>query len=327
MNLNVKWNRNLIGILFMVMALSGAGCVPCMSQDTVTIISSTTTLGSLAEEVGGDHVTVISLVQPGVCPSHFDIRPSHVAEVEQAKLILFHGIEPWLEDLITASGNEDIIRVNLNGPWNTPVLAQAKIEIIRDALITVDPENTSDYEKNAGNAIETLNETSEIIKAEISQYNVSEIPVLCMDWQVSSVEWMGGSIVGSYGPPETLSVKDIDELISIGKDQQALMVIDNLQSGTDVGAQIAAAIGAEHVVFSNYPSAVPGTETVVQMITYNARQFIDAVQKIQTEAEEISQLETQLEKSKEKTQIYGVLAAVFFIVSAVEAVLLYVRKK
>jgi ABC-type Zn uptake system ZnuABC Zn-binding protein ZnuA len=318
--MNRRYVMLFIGILFI------AGSAPCLTDDRVTIICSTTTLGALAEEVGGNQVTVIPLVQPGICPSHFDIRPSHVAEVEQASLILFHGIEPWLEDLITASGNETITRLQLKGPWNTPALVQSKIEAIRDALIAIDPPNTSNYEDNAERAIDELTEVTEAIQAEIAPYNVSEIPVLCMEWQVTFVEWMGFSVVGSYGPPETLSVKDIDLLISIGKEQHAKMVIDNLQSGTDVGAQIAAAIGAEHVVLSNYPSAIPGTETVARMMEYNARQFMESIRKIHAESEEIAELESALKESQEKTQIYMVLTIMLSLICVVEAVLIYVRR-
>ncbi|MBU7031062.1 MAG: zinc ABC transporter substrate-binding protein [Theionarchaea archaeon] len=314
-------------VWFLLGLLLIAGKTPGMADDALSIICSTTTLGALAEEVGGDHVTVISLVQPGVCPSHFDIRPSHVAEVEQAQLILFHGIEPWLEDLITASGNDTITRLNLAGPWNTPPLAQAKIEAIRDALVSIDPVNAAYYQDNADKAIENLILVGESIQANINHYSESEIPVLCMDWQASFVEWMGFAIVGSYGPPETLSMKDIDLLISTGKTEKAQMVIDNLQSGTDIGGQVAAAIGAEHVVLSNYPSAVPGTDTVAQMIEYNARQLIDALQKIAVKTEEMNELETQLEESRESNLIFKVLTLVFLTVSLVEAFLLYVRRK
>jgi ABC-type Zn uptake system ZnuABC Zn-binding protein ZnuA len=317
-------NRRYV-ILFMGILLI-AGSTPCLTDDTVTIICSTTTLGALAEEVGGDHVAVIPLVQPGVCPSHFDIRPSHVAEVEQASLILFHGIEPWLEDLITASGNEAITRVQLKGPWNTPALVQSKIEAIRDALITIDPDNTADYQKNSERAIDKLKNVTDTIQSEIGSYNVSEIPVLCMEWQVTFVEWMGFSVVGSYGPPETLSMKDIDLLITTGKKQNAQIVIDNLQSGTDVGAQIAAAIGAEHVVLSNYPSAVPGTETVASMMEYNARQFMETMDKMYAESEEIVELESALKESQEKTQIYMVLTIILALICVVEALLLYARR-
>ena len=310
-----------MGVLFI------AGSAQGIADDTISIICSTTTLGALAEEVGGDRVTVISLVQPGVCPSHFDIRPSHVADVEQAQLILFHGIEPWLEDLITASGNDTITRLHLTGPWNTPALAQVKIEAIRDALVSIDPGNASYYQNNAEKAIENLIKIGESIQADIDQYTSSEIPVLCMDWQTSFVEWMGFTIVGSYGPPETLSMKDIDLLITTGKTEKAQIVIDNLQSGTDVGSEVAAAIGAEHVALSNYPFAVPGTDTVAQMIEYNARQLTDTIRKIRAETEEINELEARLKESRESNQIFKVLALVFFIVSVVEALLLHVRRK
>ncbi|EMR74443.1 hypothetical protein MBGDF03_01252, partial [Thermoplasmatales archaeon SCGC AB-540-F20] len=52
-------------------------------------------------------------------------------------------------------------------------------------------------------------------------------------------------------------------------------VIDNLQSGTEFGARVASESGASHVIFTNFPGAVPGADTYLEMITYNTQQLIN----------------------------------------------------
>ena len=140
--------------------------IPLMvsADDTIVIVCTTTALETLAEAVGGEKVDVVSLVQPGVCPSHFDVRPSHVAEVSHASVILYHGVEPWLEDLITASQNETAQSVQLSSPWNTPALAIQKIEAIQDVLSEADPENAEYYKENAEKAIQEINAVAESIQ-------------------------------------------------------------------------------------------------------------------------------------------------------------------
>lgn len=296
-----------------------------VSADT-TIVCTTTALEVLAEEVGGTAVEVVSLVQPGVCPSHFDVRPSHIDEVSSASLVLYHGVEPWLEGLITASGNTTVQKMELKGPWNAPLLAVQKIEAVRDALIEVDPENAGYYKENAEKAIADIQKVGDTIKEAADPLDLGSVPVLCMEWQKYLVEWMGFTIAGTYDPPETLSVKDVNDLIKTGKEKGVILVVDNLQSGTEVGAEIAASIGAHHVVLTNFPNAVPETDTLAKMIEYNATQLVTAVKK-HREQGRISELESELKGEKTKRQVYQVIAALFFVLCIVEAVVIYVRQK
>ena len=300
--------------------------VSAVSADsTITVVCTTTALESLVEDVGGEKVDVISLVQPGVCPSHFDVRPSHIQEVGQASLIMYHGVEPWLDDLITASQGHPV-KILIEGPWNTPDFAIGKTERIRDALIQVDPENTEYYTQNAEEIIEEVRKMADAIIKEAEPLQLDTIAVICMDWQKFIVEWMGFEIAGTYPPPETLSVKDVNDLISTGKVENAVLVIDNLQSGTEVGKEIASQIGGYHVVLTNFPHAVPGTDSVPALIEYNARQLLDAVTVYNEEKGEISELKSELEKEKEKKVFFEVISLLLLVVCIVEAVL-YVRKK
>jgi len=55
-----------------------------------------------------------------------------------------------------------------------------------------------------------------------------------MTWQKDFVKWMGFVVVGEFGPPEKLSSADIERLIAMGRENGVEMVVNNLQSGTEV---------------------------------------------------------------------------------------------
>ncbi|MBU7013795.1 MAG: zinc ABC transporter substrate-binding protein [Theionarchaea archaeon] len=312
-------------VVILISALAGGHLTAAEGKPTV--VCTTTALQALAETVGGDRIDVISLVQPGVCPSHFDIRPSHISEVEQASLILYHGVEPWLEGLVEAAGSESLLTLEVTGPWNTPDMASQKIEMIRDALVQIDPENASDYNENAQDATDELQALADSIEKEAASLNSDTVAVLCMEWQQFIVKWMGFSVAGTYPPPETVSVKDIDQLIETGETADVVLVIDNLQSGTDIGSRIAAEIGAYHVILTNFPRAVPETDTIADMIEYNAHQLLTAVQQYQQERETISALEDELEKEKSQGDIYQILTFILAALCCIEGLVLYVRTR
>ncbi|MGD2248588.1 MAG: metal ABC transporter substrate-binding protein [Candidatus Methanofastidiosia archaeon] len=312
-------------VVILALVLVPAAQVEC-SPGQVTVVCTTTALQSVVQQVGGTHVDVITLVQPGICPSHFDVRPSHVADIQKAQLVLYHGMESWLQGLITASGNETITQVQVVGPWNTPELALEKIDTIKDALIAVDPENSQYYTENCNTARTELSDLATTILNKASAEHVKEISVICMEWQKFIVEWMGFSVADTYDPPETLSVKDVNSLIQTGHTYNAVLVIDSLQSGTNVGSQIAADIGAYHVVLTNFPYAVPETDTLAQMIEYNANQLLTAVQTYQ-EHKTIAELEHTLTKERQTTDIFQAVCVILLIVCIAEAVLLYTRQQ
>ncbi len=278
------------------------------------------------EEVGGNRVDAIALVQPGICPDHFDVRPSIVSEINNASMVVYHGIEPWLEDLINASENTKIKKLLLQGPWGTPELAKGKINSIRDALIEIDPKNKSYYEKNAADISLELDALNQKIKADAQKIGVSEYKAIVMAWQKPFSEWIGLQVVETYQPPETLSVQNVENLVQKGKDEGVTFVIDNLQSGTTLGGQMAEEIGGRHIVFSNYTEAIPGTDTISEMIQYNADQLFNSIEEAQNESKEISELKSKITSISNQLIVFQGISAAFLIISLALGAMLYKRK-
>ncbi len=85
-----------------LMALAG----PAIAADTKPkVVATFTIIGDLVEAVGGDAVSVTTLVGPDGDAHVFEPRPSDVAAVAQADLIVANGLgmEPWLARLTEAA--------------------------------------------------------------------------------------------------------------------------------------------------------------------------------------------------------------------------------
>ena len=247
----------------------------------LTVVCTTTVLGDFAEEIGGDRIDVTSIVPAGICPGHYDVTPSAILAVSKAFLVFRHGFEqyfPWFDSMLEASGNEGVEIVDFSSEWNVPALAVENIERMSDELCDVDPCNAAYFRDNEMDLCDTINETAQEIQDEADLLNVGDVKVICMEWQECFVNWTGFNIVATYGPQEGLSLADADILINTGKNENVTLVIDNLQSGTEFGAGLASDVNATQVILTNFPGAIPGTETYAQMIEYNARQLFDALQ-------------------------------------------------
>jgi zinc transport system substrate-binding protein len=72
--------------------------------------------------------------------------------------------------------------------------------------------------------------------------------------QKEPLEWMGFRVIAEYGRPEAMSAREVVRLAKTGRDQHAILVVDNMQSGPDAGKGVAETLKVPHVVLTNFPS-------------------------------------------------------------------------
>src|SRR5205807_91240 len=77
----------------------------------LNVVTSTTDLAALTEEVGGDKVNVESIAKGYQDPHFVEAKPSFLLKLRQADLLIAVGLQleiGWLPPLITQSGNPRI---------------------------------------------------------------------------------------------------------------------------------------------------------------------------------------------------------------------------
>ncbi|MCD6141359.1 zinc ABC transporter substrate-binding protein [Candidatus Bipolaricaulota bacterium] len=260
----------LLGIMLAAaFGLGGAAAVP-------TVVATHAVFGEFAQAVGGDLINVVTIIPSGFCPAHYDLRPSDVRAVADASLLIYSGFEPWMDTLRSALGSSAKV-VQLKGDWNTPDGAAEKVDAIAAALSELLPDAQDALAANAAAYKARLAQIATELKKRADELGTASIPVICMQWQVPFVSWLGFDIVATYGVPEGLSMQDLVRLARVGKENRVRLVIDNLQSGIDFGAKLAQEVGAVHVVLSNFPGAMPHTATVLDLFVRNADSLFSAI--------------------------------------------------
>lgn len=322
MDKRVKILFILAVLMLLWLSTTITGKVECENNEKPIIVCTTNVLGSIVKQYVGNQTDVVVLTQPGLCPADYDMKPSDIEAVSKAKALFYHGIkgEFWLDSLIEASGNPNITKIKISGPWNTPEGAKQYIKWIGGNLSRI---LGVDLNETMTSMINEVDSVSNEILYEAESLGVSEIKVICMEWQRAFVSWVGFNITTTYGPPQMLSTADIQNLTEIAKKEQVALIIDNLQSGTDLGATLALECNGVHVVLSNFPGAVPGTETLAKMLKYNAKQLFDAV-KIWKNT---SELRSQISNMQTQLVIFQSITIVALTIAVIEAILLYKRRR
>jgi ABC-type Zn uptake system ZnuABC Zn-binding protein ZnuA len=142
--------------------------------ERVKIVASTTDLASIAKIVGGDLVDVTSIAKGKSDPHYVEVLPSYMIKVKRADVYLKVGLDldRWAQKIIDGSRNDAVVVVDcsariqpLNVPtqkvdasmgdvhpqgnphyWLDPANGLIVAEMIVEALITVDGDNSSHYE-------------------------------------------------------------------------------------------------------------------------------------------------------------------------------------
>jgi len=295
------------------------------AQDTTEkpiIVCTTSAVGNIVEEFLGDTADVVVLVQPGLCPADFDMKPSHVHAVSNAEILFKQNIqgEFWLEGLIEAAGNPELTQVAIPGAYNTPQGAKNYINWVGGNLSQL---LDIDLDSKISEMLTDVDDVSSWMASQAETLEASNVKVICMKWLQTFIESVGFNVVATYNPPETLSTGDITALLETAQTEGVALVVDNLQIDVEFGAEIASEVGAEHVVLTNFPGAIPGTENLPKMFRYNAEQLFNSTVTWRS----TSTLRAEREDLKNQVTIFQITTSLAVVVAAVEAVLLYVRRK
>ena len=321
--------RTLGPIVVLVLLLASALTVPTMGvttggDDDLKIVCANSILADFTANVVGDLAQVEYLMPAGVCPSHYDSRPSDATMVAGADVIVMMGWEGWLSGLIESTGRTEVpvIRCSAMGEQNLPEDAKAFVDQIAAGLSDVMEDNAAALSANADVYKAQINAKAMELQDRVQAAGVAESKVVVMQWQKAFVEFLGFEVAGVYAPPEGLSVQDQLKVSTTASAEDVAMVVDNLQSGTEFGSKIASDTGKEHVVLSNFPSAYPNTYTYLDMIDYNTDMLIEGVEKFEFKKGEIADLDAQVKDLEYQSGMYLTMAVIFLIIALFLGVLL-----
>jgi zinc/manganese transport system substrate-binding protein len=105
-------------LLMMTAVLAGSLISPASAAaKKLSVVTTTTDLAALAQEVGGDRINVEAIAKGYQDPHFVEAKPSFLLKLRQADLLVVVGLQleiGWLPPLITQSGNSRI-QVGANG--------------------------------------------------------------------------------------------------------------------------------------------------------------------------------------------------------------------
>jgi len=129
--ISLRWTLTVFGLLLGTLALPIAA-----NAKKLTVVTSTTDMAALTQEVGGDKVSVESIAKGYQDPHFVEAKPSFLLKLRQADLLVVVGLQleiGWLPPLINQSGNP---RIQVGAPGYLDASQFAEIMEIPQGTVT-----------------------------------------------------------------------------------------------------------------------------------------------------------------------------------------------
>jgi len=190
----VKKLFSFVPLLLAVFLLAGCGASDSASgsgpeKGKLHVTTTIAQIADAAEQIGGEHVEVVSLMGPGIDPHLYKATQSDIKKLQDADVILYNGLHlegqmlevfenmpkeipaiaigEAVDDAMLLSDAED---ASLPDPhiWFDIDIWKAAIGNITDIFIKEDPDNREDYQANEAAYFDKLDELKSYAEAKMA---------------------------------------------------------------------------------------------------------------------------------------------------------------
>lgn len=181
----------LLLIILAACSPAGASNTTPLADRPIRIVTTTSMVTDIVQQVGGERVSVTGLMGPGVDPHLYKATESNVAALQNADLIFYSGLHLEAQmatvfermnslNVRTQAVTDNIDRAILLAPpefagsydphvWFDVTLWMSAVETVRDTLAELDPTHAATYQANATRYLAQLAELDQYVKEQAAR--------------------------------------------------------------------------------------------------------------------------------------------------------------
>ncbi len=294
-----------VSVTAMMLAVIACGGTPNASTPAtssggpLTVVTTTTVFADIVRNVGGDRVTVHSIIPAGVGPEDYEPKPDDAKSLAGAALIVSNGVglDDFVQKLLAASGDAASARLVLGDGiptilvdgtpnphfWLDPSLvATYYVPAISAKLTALDPAGASTYQANERTFTTTLGALDTELQAQIAQLpDANRKLVTFHDAFPYFARHFGFQLVGVIlaNPGQEPSAGDLARLVDTVKAAGVKAVFSESQFNPSLAQTLAQEAGIANVVTTLYNDALGPSpaDTYQGMMRWNVGQIVQAL--------------------------------------------------
>jgi zinc transport system substrate-binding protein len=220
------------------------------------------------EQIGGKHVAVSVIVEPGRSPATYEPTPRQITRLSRATLYFTIGVafeDVWMTRIHSANPDMKIIalqkvvhlrEVDRLGSllqekgrkdphiWTSPPLVQLMAARIRDALIAEDPAHRAEYAANCKRFVADLKELDRYIYNRLRSMEGSSFMVFHPSWGYFADTYGLHQIPIESGGKEP-GARALQQVIEVGRRKGVKVIFVQKQFSNRTAETVARALGAK----------------------------------------------------------------------------------
>ena len=296
----------------LALALLLLAAAPAWGGGPLAVVATSTDLKALVEVVGGARVRVVSLAPPIHDPHQVEVKPSQLAELRSAALLVRIGLdhEPWLARVVQtvndprfAPGGANVVdcsrgitllqtetprvksdrgaHVHAFGNthyWLDPENARPITGSILDALARLDPADRPAFERNRTRFLALLDARLVRWAQAVAPYRGTRVVVVHESWPYFAQRFglvVAAALEPTPGVPPSPS--SLASLIQHMKEARVRLLIAGPESDTAVVNQVAARSGARAVVLIPSVGGDPAAQDYLTLFDVNIKRLAEAL--------------------------------------------------
>ena len=264
-------------LTLLITAISSEGCRK--PSDPAAVAATSSLLECAAKDLLGNSTPVLRLAGPGMCPGHFDIRPSQVSDLRRCRILLRLDFQKSLDRKLSGAKAEGlrITEIRLPGGMCEPESYLAACRQTADALVAEGLLDRVAADIRLGEIIARINRKVLGYRRRVTP--LKGMPVLVGVHQEAFCKWLGLDVVATFTGADTAGVGQVDEAVRKGEQAEVKLIIANLPEGRRVADALAQRLGAKVVVFGNFPALNDGHSRFEDLLEANVAALLEVTGK------------------------------------------------
>lgn len=267
-----------IAIALALAAVAACGCRRQAVSAPAAVAATNSYLECVARDLLGPDTAVMRLAEPGMCPGHFDVRPSQAEALRRARVLLRFDFQRSLDAVVGgASGSGPrVAEVRIAGGLCEPDSYLIACHQTADALVDCGLLDRAAADRRLDEIAKRVEETASRCRRQTG--GLEGLPVLASAHQEAFCRWLGLNVVATFAAADLATVADVDRAVREGERFGARLVVANLPEGRRTADALAERLGAKVVVFGNFPALGSGQESFDDLLADNITRLAEAAE-------------------------------------------------
>jgi zinc transport system substrate-binding protein len=255
----------------------GSSSATSGTHGSPSIAVSSTYLAAAVRDLMGQWTALLVLAEPGMCPGHFDLRPSQVRQLHRCQMLARFEFQSSLDSRL-ADARLTIVPVSVPGGKCLPASYLAACRQLAGALVEQGHLERDESDRRLTAISQRMDNLSEWATGQIDEAGLSGVPVLSSGHQADFCRHLGLRVAGSFSAVDTATLSQIDRAVRAGQQAEVQLIVANLPEGRQLADALAARLAAGVVVLENFPAG-SGQAAFDQLVRGNVSSLIAATRR------------------------------------------------